>query len=116
MDDIENKYSGERVNQQKVKNTLVDAKTKQNDFTMELGQRNNKNESTKTDMQILYLPSFDAELFEVEKFQINRKPKSKKKKKKQSRLQKIEEDPFKNLIEDQIIESQAQKIGVSAPH
>ena len=49
MDDIESKYSGERMNQLKVKNTLVDAKTKQNDFTLELGQRN-KNERVKADI------------------------------------------------------------------
>ena len=71
----------------------------------------------KTDMQILSLPNFKAELFGDEKFQINRKPKSKKKKKKKSRLQNIVEDPFVNLIDDQNDEIQAQKkIAVSAPH
>ena len=67
----------------------------------------------KTDMQILSLPNFDAELFE-EEIKLHQKPKSKKKKKKKSRLHKIEEDPFNILIDNKKKETQAHKVAVSA--
>ena len=69
----------------------------------------------KTDKQITFSPNQDAEQLKEEKFKINHKPKRKKKKKKKSRLQKIE-DPFNILVDDQIKETQAEKIKMSAHH